>query len=59
MEKNRANFFRPPPLLRGLAPKKKLAPHAGIFFRQEEFFYWVLLEIACHLRFATLYDIGT
>ena len=51
-EKIRANFFSYP-------PKKKLAPHVGIFFRQEEFLYFVLLELAWHLHFATLYDIGT
>ena len=51
-------FFIPPPL-RGYPPKKKLAPHVGNFFRQEEFFYCVLLELAWHLHFATLYDIGT
>ena len=52
-------FFRTPLPLRGYPPKKKLAPHLGIFFRQEEFFYCVLLELAWHLHFATLYDIGT
>ena len=51
-------FFVPPPPLRGYPPKKKLAPHVGIFFRQE-FFYCVLLELAWNLHFATLYDIGT
>ena len=59
VEKIRVNFFSYPPPLRGYPPKKKLAPHVGIFFRQEEFFYCVLLELACHLHFATLYDIGT
>ena len=59
-KKIRANFFfrTPLPLLR-YPPKKKLAPHVGIFFRREEFFYYVLLELAWHLHFATSYDIGT
>ena len=52
-------FFSYPPPLQGYPPKKKLAPHVGIFFCQEEFFYCVLLELACHLHFGTLYDIGT
>ena len=54
-----ARIFLYPPPLRGYPPKKKLARHVGIFFRQEEFFYCVLLEFACHLHFGTLYDIGT
>ena len=54
-KKIRANFFFvPPPPLRGYPPKKKLAPHVGIFFRQEEFLYCLLLELECHLHFATL-----
>ena len=31
-----ADFFVPPPLLRGYPPKKKLAPPVGIFFRKED-----------------------
>ena len=58
-EKIRATFFVPPPPLGGYPRKKKLAPHVGIFFRQEEFFHYVLLELAWHPHFATLYDIGT
>ena len=51
------SYTRPPSA--GTHRKKKLAPHVGIFFRQEEFFYCVLLGLACHLHFGTLYDIGT
>ena len=32
-----ARFFCTPPPLRGYPSKKKLAPHVGIFFCQEEF----------------------
>ena len=40
-------------------PKKNLAPNVEIFFHHEEFFHCVLLELALHLHFATLYNIGT
>ena len=60
MEKNsREFFFGTPSPLRAYPPKKKLAPHVGIFFRQEEFFCCVLLELAWNFHFATLYGIGT
>ena len=59
VEKNSRQFFSVPPPSPGVPPQKKLAPHIGIFFCQEEFFYYVLLELAWHLHFATLYDIGT
>ena len=59
-KKIRANYFFLTPLpLRGYPPKKNLAPHVGIFFCQEEFLYFVLLELECHPHFATLQDIGT
>ena len=54
-----ARFFSYAPPSGGYPRKKKLAPHVGIFFAKRNFFYCVLLELACHLHFATLYDIGT
>ena len=47
-KKIRADFLYPP-LLQGSPPKKKLAPHVGIFFRQEEFFTVCYLNL--HVTF--------
>ena len=42
VEKICVNFFSyPPPPPRGYPPKKKLAAHVGIIFRQEGFFFTV------------------
>ena len=51
-------FFIPPPPSGG-TPEKKAGTPYGIFFRLEEFFYCVLVELAWNPHFVTLYDIGT
>ena len=58
-KKIRANFFLYPPPPPGVPPEKKAGTPCRNFFLPGGIFYCVLLELAWHLHFATLYDIGT